>query len=150
MERLTRITAWLERARWLPLLLVRLTLFAVFAVSGWGKIHDLDKVTNFFTELHIPAPHANAVFVSLTELGCGSLLLVGLASRLAAAPLIGSMLVAIITAKRESVSGVLDLLALDEYIYIVLAIVIIVLGPGLVSIDGAIAKMIERRKRGAP
>ena len=75
-----------RKSEWLPLLLVRASLAAVFIPSGWGKLHDLGKVTGFFTELGIPAPHFNAVLVALLELGCGALLLVGLASRLAAVP----------------------------------------------------------------
>ena len=45
----------------LSLLLVRVSLAAVFVPTGWGKIHDLEKVTAYFVELGIPAPHLNAV-----------------------------------------------------------------------------------------
>lgn len=136
----------LEIARkldWLPLLLVRLSLAAVFVPSGWGKLHDLEKVTAFFVELGIPAPHLNAVVVSITELVCGSLLLVGLVSRLAAMPLVVSMTVAIITAKAPDLHGVVDLFSVDEFIYIVMAIVVIVLGPGAVSVDAQLARRVK-------
>jgi putative oxidoreductase len=63
------------------------------------------------------------------------LLLVGLFSRLAALPLVVSMTIAIITAKRADISGVTDLFAVDEFVYIVMAIVVVVLGPGLISVD---------------
>src|SRR5438067_2388770 len=89
----TRITSRLD---WLPLLFVRLCLAAVFIPTGWGKLHDLAKVTDFFTELGIPWPHLNAVVVAVSELGCGALLLVGALSRLAAMPLIVSMTIAIL------------------------------------------------------
>ena len=135
-----RLLAIARKLDWLPLLLVRASLAAVFVPSGWGKLHDLEKVTGFFTDLGIPAPHFNAVLVAVSELGRGVLLLVGLASRLAAVPLVISMTIAIVTAKRADISGVTELFAVDEFIYIVLAIVVIVLGAGLVSIDGLVAR----------
>src|SRR5437763_12646395 len=87
----------LSNVSWLPPLFARLTLGVVFVSSGWGKVHDLGKVTQFFTSLGIPAPAFNAALVGWTELICGGLLLVGLLTRLAACPLIVSMIVAIAT-----------------------------------------------------
>ena len=141
-----RLLALARKLEWLPLLLVRLSLAAVFVPSGWGKLHDLGKVTGFFTELGIPAPHFNATLVAVSELGCGALLLVGVLSRLAAMPLVISMTIAIITAKRADLSGVTDLFAVDEFIYIVMAIVVIVLGAGLVSVDGLVARRMKMAK----
>ena len=44
-------------------LVARITLGAVFAGTGWGKLTHLDKVTAFFTELGLPAPHFQATMV---------------------------------------------------------------------------------------
>ena len=140
-----RLLGLARKSEWLPLLLVRASLAAVFIPSGWGKLHDLGKVTGFFTELGIPAPHFNAVLVALSELGCGSLLLVGLASRPAAIPLVVSMVIAILTAKRADISGITDLFAVDEFIYIVMAAVVVVFGAGAVSLDGLVARRLSRR-----
>jgi len=74
---------------------------------------------------------------------CGSLLLAGLLSRVAAVPLVVSMTIALITAKRLDIHGVVDLFAVDEFIYIVLAIAVIVLGAGAVSVDGQLARRLE-------
>jgi len=139
----SRALAIAHRLDWLPLLLVRACLAAVFVPTGWGKLHDLGKVAAYFTELGIPAPHLNAVVVAFTELVCGSLLLVGLFSRLAAIPLVASMTVAIITAKRPDIGGVVDLFAVDEFIYIVMAVVVIVAGAGAFSIDGQVARRVK-------
>jgi putative oxidoreductase len=135
-----RAIALAQRLDWLPLLLVRASLAAVFVPSGWGKLHDLGKVSEFFTELGIPAPAFNATLVAISELGCGLLLLVGVLSRLAAIPLIISMTVATITAKRDEITGIAALLAIDEVIYVVMAIVILVLGAGRLSIDGLLGR----------
>ena len=141
-----RVLGFARKLDWLPLLLVRASLAAVFVPTGWGKLHDLEKVTGFFTELGIPAPHFNAVLVAVSELGCGSLLLIGLVSRLAAVPLIISMTIAILTAKRADISGVTDLFAVDEFIYIVMAIVVLVLGAGAISVDGLLARRMKIAK----
>src|SRR2546429_158435 len=52
----TRFLSIAERLSFLGPTLARLTLGVVFIGTGWGKLHGLDKVTDFFTELGIPAP----------------------------------------------------------------------------------------------
>ncbi len=131
----TRALALTTKLDWVAPLVARLTLGVLFVSTGWGKVHDLDKVTSFFTELGIPAPHANAVMVSFVELIGGSLLLVGLASRLAALPLIASMAVAILTAQRENVHGLPDLFGLVEWTYLALLLWVALAGPGKASLD---------------
>ncbi len=116
-------------------LLARITLGVLFMSTGWGKVHSLDKVTAFFMDLGIPAPGFHAHLVSFVELIGGGLLLVGLASRLAALPLIVSMAVAIVTAQREDVHGLADLFGLVEWTYLALLFWIAVAGPGKASLD---------------
>ncbi len=123
------------RLDWLPPLLARIAVGAVFARSGWGKLHNLDGVTKFFTSLGIPAPHAQAVFVASIELGCGILLIAGLLTRLASLPLIGTMVVAILTAKKGDIDGVIDLFGLQEFLLIVLLVWLAIAGAGAVSAD---------------
>src|SRR5690349_164638 len=82
---------------WLFPLLARVTVGWIFFQSGWGKLHNLEMVTDYFTELGIPAPALQATFASGTEFVCGALLLAGLATRYAAIPLIVVMLVALRT-----------------------------------------------------
>ena len=132
------------RLSWIGPTLARLTLGVVFIGTGWGKLHDLDKVTGFFTELGIPAPGFNALLASSAELTCGSLLLVGLLSRLASIPLIVTMIVAILTAKRGDLHGLPDLLGFEEWTYIVLASWIAVAGPGPLSLDRFVQFFLRR------
>ena len=56
-----------DRARWAAPLLGRLAVGLVFMSTGWGKVHDLAKVTAFFQELGIPAPGFHAVLVGYSE-----------------------------------------------------------------------------------
>ena len=116
-------------------LLARVTLGVLFMSTGWGKVHNLAKVAAFFAELHIPAPALQATFVSYVELIGGALVLVGLFARFASLPLIGSMAVAILTAKADEVHGLPDLFGLVEWTYLVLLAWVALAGPGRVSID---------------
>jgi putative oxidoreductase len=120
---------------WAAPLLGRVTLGVLFMSTGWGKVHHLNKVTSFFTELGIPAPAFQATLVSYVELIGGGLLLIGLASEFAAVPLIVSMLVAIMTAKRHEIHGLPDLFGLVEWTYLVLLIWVVLTGAGKVSLD---------------
>src|SRR5207248_10146366 len=131
----TRFLSIAERLSFLGPTLARLTLGVVFIGTGWGKLHGLDKVTDFFTELGIPAPGFNAVLASSAEFVCGALLLVGLLSRLAAIPLIVVMTVAILTAKLEGLHGISHLLGFEEWTYIDLALWSAVAGPAPRPLD---------------
>lgn len=129
-----------KKLDWLALLVARLTVGVLFVSTGWGKVHSIEKVTEFFVELKIPMPGLNAVVASWTELVCGALLVVGLGSRLASVPLVVTMIVALLTAKRMEIHGVADLFGEVEWTYIALLLVIAVIGPGKASIDALIAK----------
>jgi putative oxidoreductase len=131
-------------------LLGRLAMGVVFAVSGWGKLHNLPKVIEYFRSIGIPAPELQAPFAATNELVCGSLLILGLFTRLAAIPLIVVMCVAItfdpdlhknITGLGEGqgFSGTLDafstLFQVPEFLNIVVLSYLVLYGPGLVSLD---------------
>jgi putative oxidoreductase len=128
------------------LLVARLTVGVLFVSTGWGKVHNLAKVTDFFGELGIPMPSFNAVLASYTELVCGFLLVIGLATRLAAVPLVVTMAVAILTAKKSELHSLPDLFGFVEWTYLAILLVIFALGPGKLAID----TLLERPIRGRP
>jgi putative oxidoreductase len=136
----SRAAAVTRRADFIAPLLARLTVGYAFVESGWGKVHNLATVTAYFTELGIPAPEFQAPFVSFVELICGSLVLVGLATRLAAVPLIGTMVVALITAKASDIAGFSDLIGTIEFCYAVLLAWLALAGAGKASVDHWIAR----------
>jgi putative oxidoreductase len=84
------------------LLLVRLYWGWQLVQSGWGKLHNLEKVTDFFTSLGLPMPAQMAVFISCVELFGGIFLALGLLSRLTALVLTVNLITAYITADREA------------------------------------------------
>lgn len=119
----------------LGLFLARLTLASVFITAGWGKLQNLEKPIEFFTSLGIPLASIMAPTVSTFEFFCGVLLLLGLKTRLAALPIIAIMTVAIITAKTEEITTWTDIAGLSEFLYIVLAVLLISFGPGKIAVD---------------
>jgi putative oxidoreductase len=141
---LSRFETWVagigERVRWLPPTLARFALGWVFLFSGWGKLHALSDIIDFFRSIGIPAPQIQAPFVSAVEFVCGLLLLLGLFTRVAAPPLVGVMLVAILTARRKDIGSLDDLFGFIEYLYIILLGYLIVAGPGPLSLDAFRAK----------
>lgn len=82
------------------IILVRLMVGGVFLSEGIQKFLFPDELgVGRFLNIGIPAPHVLAPFVGVVEIACGTLVLLGLLTRLAAFPLIIDMLVAIITTK---------------------------------------------------
>jgi putative oxidoreductase len=146
----SRLLALADKAKWLGPTLARLTLGLVFATTGWGKLHNLDQVTEFFTSLHLPAPHFQATLVASTEFLGGLAILTGLATRLAAAPLAFTMIVAILTAKRDELTGITSLVGFEEFTYLVMFLWLIVAGPGPLSIDRLISRRLDSRRASRP
>ena len=129
--------------RWLPPFATRLTLGLVFVLAGWRHLANLESLTEYFKELGIPAAQFQATFSSACELLFGSLVLVGLFTRLSSLPLIVIMVVAIATAKKAELTGSwldqLDALSgMIELLYILLLLWLAVFGPGPLSLDRAI------------
>lgn len=129
-----------RRLSWLPPLLARLAVGLVFVTAGWGKLQNLDRVVEFFGSLGIPAPAYQAPFVAATELSCGLLLVLGLATRYAALPLVATMIVAIATALWPKIEGAVDLLGRQESLFIVLLAWLGATGAGAVSLDAIAAR----------
>jgi len=82
------------------LLLVRILVGWVFVSEGLQKfLFPAQLGVGRFEKIGIPSPHVTAPFVGTVEIVCGSLLLIGLFTRLAAIPLLAVILVAIATTK---------------------------------------------------
>lgn len=129
------------------LLAVRLFWGWQFFVTGKGKLMDLGKVTEFFTSLNIPLPGLNAALAGTTECVGGLLLLVGLASRLTAIPLIGVMVVAFLTADLDAVKGIFTepdkFVSAAPFLHLFAAVIVLIFGPGRFSIDYWLGKKLN-------
>jgi putative oxidoreductase len=131
------------------LLAVRLYWGWQFFQSGWGKVQDISKPIDFFTQLGIPFPTFNAYFVSYLECIGGILLFLGLASRLISIPLFIDMCVAYLTADREALKSIFSdpgkFYAADPFTFWLVALIVLIFGPGKISIDYLIAKVSKPR-----
>jgi putative oxidoreductase len=127
-----RLSGWFA---WLPPLFARLVVGWVFLWSGWSKLHNLPAMIQNFTEWGIPFPHLMTPFVSGVEFVGGLLLLLGLATRVAAVPLVIVMVVATLSAKWAQVDSLETLLGFEEIAYMALFGWLAVAGPGSVSLD---------------
>lgn len=145
LVRAERIRAGLERARWLPPLLVRLFVGYFFFETGLGKIRNLGVFVERVQGWGIPFPTVSAAASAYTELLGGALLVLGLFTRLASIPLFINMLVATLTVKLKKVAGLDDFVELDEPLYALSFLWLFLSGPGAVSLDGLAALLLRRR-----
>jgi putative oxidoreductase len=136
-----------------PLLLaIRLYWGWQFAQDGWGKLTHLDKVTQFFTSLNLPAPALAALMVALIELVGGALFALGFASRLTSLVLFVNMTMAYLSVPddRTNFFHILskpdDFYGATPYTYWFAALLILILGPGVFAVDWLIARWYRRRK----
>ena len=136
------------------LLIVRLYWGWQFWQTGWGKLQDISKPIDYFTQLGIPLPVFNAWFVSLLEFGGGILLILGLASRLISIPLVIDMIVAYIAADREALKSIFSdpdkFMAAAPFTFLCISVLILFFGPGSISVDYLIARYVETRQGPSP
>lgn len=107
--------------------LLRLALGVIFIAHGLPKFQHTAGVAEFFGSLGIPAPAVMVIVVGTVEVVGGALLLIGVATRIAALLLAAVMLGAIVTVKFSMgfVDGYeLDLLLLAGVLSVALS------GPG--------------------
>ncbi len=141
VERYRQVVELLRRNDWAPILLARLSIGLEFFLSGKGKLGKLDELTAYFVTLKIPAPGVNAAVTATTECVCGALLVLGLLTRLAAAPLVVVMAVAILTAQLKTVKEpfLSNFLYLVEWSFVVILVWLVFAGGGKASLDHVIA-----------
>ena len=122
------------------LTVLRLTLGLVFLMHGIQKTFDwgFDNVAGAFTNMGIPLAYPSAVLVALLELVGGALLILGLGTRLVAAPLAVVMAVAIAAVHHvgffapQGVEFPLTLIAAN--------VALVLAGPGALAMDNLIAR----------
>jgi putative oxidoreductase len=121
------------------LLFVRLYWGVQLMQSGWGKLHNLDKVTEFFTSLNLPAPAFTAAAISSLEFFGGLLLAIGLFSRLISFVLTINMIMAYVTADKEALHSIFSdpdkFTAAAPYVFLIASLIVFIFGPGIFSID---------------
>src|SRR3974390_1864969 len=130
------------------LLFVRLYWGWHFVVDGWGKLHNLPKVIEYFGSLGLPAPGPTAYFVSILELIGGVLLALGLGRRLIAFLLTANMTVAYITCDREGLLSIFSdpdkFIAAAPFSYLMASLIVLIFGPGRYALDYLVERFWNR------
>jgi putative oxidoreductase len=121
------------------LLAIRLYWGWQFAQTGWGKMHNIAKITGFFMSLDIPFPAFSACFISGLEFFGGLLLILGFASRPTGFLLAANMLVAYWTADHDALVSVFSdpgkFYVADPYTFLFASLIVLVFGAGALSVD---------------
>ena len=116
------------------------------AQSGWGKLHNLSNVTDFFMSLNLPFAAQTAFFISCVEFFGGIFLALGLLSQTTALVLTVNMIVAYVTADREALLSIFSdpekFYAAAPYTFLVASVIILLFGPGKFALDALVCRLV--------
>ncbi|HZL38386.1 MAG TPA: DoxX family protein [Tepidisphaeraceae bacterium] len=142
------------------LLLLRWTWGFQLLESGYGHLTHVGATLANFQKWGVPMPQANVYISGATELVGGSLLMLGLCTRLISIPLVFNFIVAIVAASRHEIAKAFDssqsgglLTGWDTIIddtafpMLVLALIMIAFGPGKASIDYLLSRTVCRAEK---
>src|SRR6476646_9423937 len=120
---------------WAGPLLMRIVVGYTFMWSGWGKLNNLPQITQNFVEWGAIFPKIMTTFVPVVEFFGGIMLILGRFTRIPAAMLAVTMLVAIKSAKWDQVDSLETLLGFEEATYFAGFMWLAIAGPGAASLD---------------
>lgn len=140
----TSVTGALAAWEWLGILLARLAVGVLFALSGGGKLVEPARraqMEEAMRDAGLPQPALAAVVMASIELVFGALLAIGFLTPLACVMLAGVMVGALATTVLPAVKAtgpiawLGEVLYLPEVLYLVLLVWLLLAGPGWVSVD---------------
>jgi len=120
-------------------LLFRIAIAGVFLRAGLTKISSWESTVALFAdEYKVPvlAPHLAAAMAATFEVGCSTLLLVGLGTRLAALPLIGMIMTIQLFVYPQAWS--------EHLVWGSILLMLLTRGGGAISLDHLIARQLTR------
>ncbi len=120
-------------------LLFRIAIAGVFLRAGLTKISSWESTVALFAdEYKVPvlAPHLAAAMAATFEVGCSTLLLVGLGTRLAALPLIGMIMTIQLFVYPQAWS--------EHLVWGSILLMLLTRGGGAISLDHLIARRFAR------
>lgn len=117
--------------------------------SGWGKLHNLDKVTEFFTSLNMPAPGKMAIFIACVEFFGGIFFALGAFSRVTSLVLTVNLTMAYVIADREALFSIFSdpdkFTAAAPFNFLVASLLVLIFGAGKLSLDVLANRVLEHR-----
>ncbi len=130
------------------LLVIRVYWGWEFFLSGKGKFINHDKIAEIFQRLNLPLPDLLAWLAAGVECFGGLFLLLGLASRLVAIPLVFTMIVAYVAGDWEKIRNIVSdpdkFVTADPFLFLFTSLIVLIFGPGRVSVDYLLKCYFER------
>jgi putative oxidoreductase len=120
----------------LAMLILRLGLGILVASHGYDKLVHFSSMKSHFINFIGLGSTVSLALVVFAEFFCSIFLILGLFTRLAVVPIIIVMLVALFKVHNGQIFGDGE----KESIYLAAALVILLCGPGKISVDGMIGK----------
>jgi putative oxidoreductase len=124
------------------LLLVRLYWGWQLVQSGWGKLHHLSNVGEYFATLGLRMPAQMAVFIACVEFFGGIFLALGLASRITGLVLTVNLTMAYVIGDREALFSFFSdpdkFTAAAPFAFLVVSLIVLIFGAGRISADTVI------------
>src|SRR5467141_5357578 len=147
---ITKVRQWHDRLFGLVsylqspfLLFVRLYWGWQLAQSGWGKLHHLANVAEYFASLNLPMPAQMAVFIACVEFFGGIFLALGLASRIEGLVLTVNLIMAYVIGDREALLSFFSdpdkFIAAAPFAFLLVSLIVLIFGAGKISLDTRIA-----------
>jgi len=138
------------------LLVIRLYWGVQLAQSGWGKLHHLEKVTDYFQSINVPMPAATAHIIAFLELVTGILWILGLFARPISAIMTINLIAAYWFGDHDALLSFFSdpdkFTAAAPFQFLLVSLIVLLFGPGWVSLDALIRRFwptgtsrIERR-----
>src|ERR1700757_1872549 len=125
------------------LLLIRLYWGWQLAQSGWGKLHHLSGVAEYFGTLGLPMPAQMAVFIACVEFFGGIFLALGLLSRITGLVLTVNMTMAYVIGDREALLSFFSdpdkFIAAAPFAFLIVSLIVLIFGAGRISVDTVLA-----------
>src|SRR6266851_5460207 len=126
------------------LLFVRLYWGWQLAQSGWGKLHHLSNVTEYFTSLGLPRSAQMAVFIACIEFFGGIFLALGLASRITSLILTVNLIMAYVIGDHEALLSFFSdpdkFMAAAPFIFLMVSLIVLIFGAGKISVDSLLER----------
>lgn len=125
---------------WAGPLIARIITGYVFMITGWGKLQNLETVTEYFAQWNIPFPALLTPITAGWEFLGGLFLMLGFMTRISGGGLAVIMVVATIAAKAADVNSIADLFGFEEAIYFAIFTWLAIAGAGKISLDYLLEK----------
>ena len=118
------------------MLILRGGMAALMIPHGFDKLQNFSKYSKDFMNFLGAGQTVSFALLVFAEFFCACLVLLGLFTRLACIPLVIAMTVALVKAHKSQVFGEGE----HATLFIIGFLTVLILGPGKISVDGAIGK----------